>query len=111
MGDASGATCPSFEQLTGVVDVSDPCQSGGPVAISNPGTCYNTFGSTVPCPASGQTMTTTPAGTGPFAAPGAASSLSSMFSQFQIWVEANPLMAGGIAAGVFLLFALGGRRR
>jgi hypothetical protein len=62
------AGCPSLEMLLGITDPSDPCQASSASAAPfvAGAACYNTAsGTNVPCPTSGTTQTTSPAGTGP----------------------------------------------
>lgn len=92
---ASGAACPSLEQLLGITDATDPCQQttvGSGIAA----TCYNTItGAPASCPISGNVMTTTPANTGPFGLPASSTS----------WLSQNSGVVWAIAAvlGVVLL--------
>lgn len=108
MGDA---TCPSLQQLQGITDVNDPCQGYQNLPVSNPGLCYGPSGSTVPCPAAGQVTNLLPSALGPYTAPAASSSLSSVLSQIQAFVVQNPLVVGGLAIGLVLVSMVGGRRR
>jgi len=63
-GLGQAATCPSLEQLMGIVDPTDPCQSGTASSAYN---CYNTTtGAVTACPVSGTAVGGTPASAGPF---------------------------------------------
>jgi hypothetical protein len=63
--------CPSLEQLMGITDPTDPCQSAGTVSSGSINTgCYNVAtGTYQTCPVSGVTATATPAANGPFGLP------------------------------------------
>ena len=90
VGDA--ASCPSFQQLLGISDASDPCQASSAIALTS--SCYPAD-FTGPLPA-GASYCSTPVGA---PAPLVVSSLPS-------WA-----IPAGIGVLVFSVLALGGGRR
>lgn len=98
MGDAT-AVCPSFEQLLGVVDSTDPCQAGT-VGNYNPGICYLASGGTEPCTVAGSTITGPASTVGPYTtapAGAAASGTSTLLIGLAILV--GVVVVGSIAGG------------
>jgi hypothetical protein len=101
MGDAP---CPSIEQLQGIVDINDPCQSAA-LPISVPGPCFS-GSAVVPCPVAGQTTNLLPSALGPYSGAGA-----DPLSQLSSFVAQNPAIAWGVGifAGLLLLSSMGRR--
>jgi hypothetical protein len=103
------AGCPSIEQLMGITDPSDPCQSGGTVASGSPCPSLDQLMGVVnpndPCQ-SGSAVTTAAkqASTTPYAPPVSATSLTS-------WIQANQTTVLMIGAGLFGLALVSGMGR
>jgi hypothetical protein len=94
-----------MEQLMGITDCTDPCQSATPacgvatVTSAQSGTnCYNTTtGLQMPCPIAGTTQGTTPGTTGPFGTP--MTGVSNL----------NWGLLAAVAVGFFVLAAVSGK--
>jgi hypothetical protein len=92
-GDTPAAVCPSLEQLMGITDPSDPCQTAANSGVLQ--TCISTAtGSPVvtTCPISGVVQTSGSSQTGPFTT-----------ASLTTWLETNWWM---LALGGLALFAI-----
>ena len=104
-----GATCPSEEQLQGIVDPNDPCQGGG----TGPSTVIPNVQTTAAAPAVAtvqQILADIQAGLSPTptASPAAATTAP---AGTLLGIPNNVWLIGGAALVALLLISSGGRRR
>lgn len=78
--------------------------TAAPAAATNSGATY------APPVANPMTPAPTPASSASSSTAEIVSSTTSMLDDFTSWIQTNPLLAGGIAVGVFFMFSGGGKR-
>ena len=100
-------TCPSLEQLQGIVDSSDPCQNGGITALPLSTTPANAAVPTIASPSTIALNSVLPAGSACILTTGAVGTMNASGACVAAATSSNTFLYVGLAAlGTLLLFGM-----